>query len=131
MGFLLFVWSPPRNPSWGRRSGVIPTGMGQGISRDVCLVAMVMLPEEALEVVNKVERVSKDSVNRSDGNRSDSPLARPQRHGHQTDDEQEADGTEDAAGAAHEIDPYVLQVAVPPVGQEPLQGLVGVGHQQS
>ena len=90
--------------------------MGQGISRDACLAAMVMLPEEALEVVNKVERVSKDSVNRSDGNRSDSPLARPQCHGHQADDEQEADGAEDAAGAAHEVDPHVLQVAVPAAG---------------
>lgn len=105
--------------------------MGQGISRDACLAAMVMLTENPLEVVNKVGRVSKDSVNRSDGNRSNSPLLRPQCHDHQADDEQEADGAEDAAGAAHEVDPHVLQVAVPTAGQEPLQGLVGVGHQQS
>lgn len=56
--------------------------MGQGISRDACLAAMVMLTENPLEVVNKVGRVSKDSVKRSDGNRSNSSLLRPQRHGH-------------------------------------------------
>ena len=49
---------------------------------------MSMLSEEPLEVVNKVERVAKDSVNRSDGNRSNALLFRSRHHRQQADGEQ-------------------------------------------
>ena len=74
--------------------------MGQGISRDACLAAMVMLTENPLEVVNKVGRVSENSVNQTVEKHSDSPLFRSECYGQQADDEQQADGAEDAAGAA-------------------------------
>ena len=73
--------------------------------------------------------VEKDRQNGSAA-RFGSSLLRPQRHGHQADDEQEADGTEDAAGAAQKIQPHIFQAAVSIAGQEPLQGLIGIGRQQ-
>ena len=56
--------------------------MGQGVSRDQCLVTMVMLPEDTVEVVNKMERVSENSVKQTIEKYSDSPFFRSECHGH-------------------------------------------------